>query len=132
MIDVDHFKRINDLHGHSAGDQVLRRVAETIVGQLRDSDVCGRLGGEEFGVLLPHADRERAVEAGERLRGSVARLTVSLESGATVRVTLSIGVGTLSGPEGDLDSLLQKADRGLYQAKAGGRDRVIEYLGSPD
>ncbi|SEG55632.1 diguanylate cyclase (GGDEF) domain-containing protein [Thermomonospora echinospora] len=123
LIDIDHFKRVNDTHGHLIGDQVLVGVATTLCSQLRDYDVVGRFGGEEFVVLLPGADTVEACRVAERLRGRVRRLTVPAEEG-TVGVTISVGVSLLRTHGQDLIELLTAADLALYRAKQSGRDRV--------
>jgi diguanylate cyclase (GGDEF)-like protein len=123
LIDIDHFKRVNDTHGHLVGDQVLVGVATTLCGQLRDYDVVGRFGGEEFVVLLPGADTVEACRVAERLRGRVRRLAVPAEEG-TVGVTISVGVALFRMHGQDLIELLAAADLALYRAKQSGRDRV--------
>jgi diguanylate cyclase (GGDEF)-like protein len=123
LIDIDHFKRVNDTHGHLVGDQVLVGVASTLCGQLRDYDVVGRFGGEEFVVLLPGADTVEACRVAERLRGRVRRLAVPAEEG-TVAVTISVGVALFRMHGEDLIELLAAADLALYRAKQSGRDRV--------
>ncbi|KAB2347439.1 sensor domain-containing diguanylate cyclase [Actinomadura rudentiformis] len=123
LIDIDHFKRVNDTHGHLVGDQVLIGVASTLCGQLRDYDVVGRFGGEEFVVLLPGADTVEACRVAERLRGRVRRLAVPAEDG-TVGVTISVGVSLFRMHGEDLIELLAAADLALYRAKESGRDRV--------
>ncbi|WP_395104075.1 GGDEF domain-containing protein [Actinomadura sp. SCN-SB] len=123
LIDIDHFKRVNDTHGHLVGDQVLVGVATTLCGQLRDYDVVGRFGGEEFVVLLPGADTVEACRVAERLRGRVRRLAVPAEDG-TVAVTISVGVALFRMHGEDLIELLAAADLALYRAKQSGRDRV--------
>jgi diguanylate cyclase (GGDEF)-like protein len=123
VIDIDHFKQVNDRHGHLVGDQVLVEVAATLRGQLREYDLVGRFGGEEFVVLLPHTDPGEARQVAERLRRRVGRMSVPVEEGM-VRVTVSTGVA-FGGVHGDdLLTLLAAADLALYQAKALGRDRV--------
>lgn len=118
LADVDHFKLVNDAHGHPVGDLVLTSVAQLISGQLRCSDVVGRLGGEEFAVLLGGTRPEDAGVLAERLRAAV-------ESGSKpIAVTISLGVCGLSGPELSATALLADADRALYAAKHGGRNRV--------
>ncbi|MFB4318476.1 GGDEF domain-containing protein [Actinomadura sp. 21ATH] len=123
LIDIDHFKRVNDTHGHLVGDQVLVGVAGTLCGQLRDYDVVGRFGGEEFVVLLPGADTVEACRVAERLRGRIRRLAVPAEDG-TVAVTISVGVALFRMHGEDLIELLAAADLALYRAKQSGRDRV--------
>ena len=123
LIDIDHFKRVNDTHGHLVGDQVLIGVATTLCNQLRDYDVVGRFGGEEFVVLLPGADTVEACRVAERLRGRVRRLAVPAEDG-TVAVTISVGVALFRVHGSDLIELLAAADLALYRAKESGRDRV--------
>ena len=125
LVDVDHFKRVNDSHGHLIGDEVLRALAAELRQQVRESDVVGRFGGEEFTVLLPRTDDAGACRIAERLRASAARLSVPLAGpAAPVGVTVSIGVAVL-GPHGrDLFELLAAADAALYRAKDAGRNQV--------
>lgn len=130
-IDIDHFKKINDEVGHQGGDEVLREVALRIKAELRLSDALGRFGGEEFVVLLIDTEHADAQAAGERIRASIADVPLRLRSGASLPVTVSIGIATLNGAvrSGDIESIAQefvaKADQALYQAKAGGRNRVV-------
>jgi diguanylate cyclase (GGDEF)-like protein len=131
IIDIDHFKRVNDTHGHLVGDQVLIAVAATLVGQLRDYDVVGRFGGEEFVVLLPGADTVEACRVAERLRNRVRRLAVAAEDG-TATVTVSVGVSLLRTHGQDLIELLAAADLALYRAKESGRDRVCLPAARPN
>ncbi|GAA2384120.1 hypothetical protein Cme02nite_66770 [Catellatospora methionotrophica] len=123
MLDLDHFKAVNDRHGHPAGDQVLRTMAALLVRELRVVDVAARLGGEEFGVLLPGIEHRDAVVVAERLRSAIARCPV-MHGGAVIRVTASLGV--VCWPEHGQagDELLERADHALYRAKRAGRDRV--------
>ena len=124
MIDIDHFKLVNDRFGHSTGDQVLRGVAGAITGAVRDEDTPARYGGEEFAVLLRRADEEQAVEVAERIRRSVVRLHPA-SLGITEPVTVSVGVA-VAGPGGlPVDRLVERADGALYRAKRQGRDRVV-------
>jgi diguanylate cyclase (GGDEF)-like protein len=125
MIDIDHFKLINDRFGHGTGDQVLRGVARAITRAVRDEDTPARYGGEEFAVLLRRTDREQAVEVAERIRRAVLRLHPA-SLGITEPVTVSVGVA-VSGPDGgrQLDRLVERADGALYRAKRQGRDRVV-------
>lgn len=123
IVDIDHFKRVNDAHGHLVGDQVLVGVAATLRGQLREYDVVGRFGGEEFVVLLPGADIDEARRVAERLRVRVGHMTIPVDE-TLVRVTISVGVALMSVHGDDLIDLLAAADLALYRAKELGRDRV--------
>jgi diguanylate cyclase (GGDEF)-like protein len=121
-LDLDHFKSINDTYGHAAGDQVLSAVSLLVTGQLRRTDLFGRLGGEEFAVLLPHTDQHRAYEAAEKLRLAIRTLKIP-GSHPPIAVSGSFGVAGLDPVGDDIDSLLQKADEALYAAKRAGRNR---------
>jgi diguanylate cyclase (GGDEF)-like protein/PAS domain S-box-containing protein len=126
LIDLDHFKRINDTHGHPVGDTVIKAVVRACLGSLRTIDRMGRLGGEEFVALLPETTREGAAIVAERLRAAIAETQIEIEGGATLATTASIGVATIS--EGDatrIEALIARADRALYAAKRAGRNRVI-------
>jgi diguanylate cyclase (GGDEF)-like protein len=131
IIDIDHFKRVNDTHGHLVGDQVLIGVASTLVAQVRDYDVVGRFGGEEFVVLLPGTDTVEACRVAERLRNRVRRLAVPAEDG-TATVTISVGVSLFRTHGQDLIELMAAADLALYRAKESGRDRVCLPAARPD
>jgi diguanylate cyclase (GGDEF)-like protein len=122
MIDLDHFKSINDQFGHAVGDEVLRIFAKTASANLRPSDLVGRLGGEEFAVLLPAASQEGAWLVAERLRSAFAAAGASV-SGLSIQATASVGLSILD-PGQDMSTLLDLADQALYRAKAGGRNRV--------
>lgn len=124
MVDIDHFKIINDRFGHATGDQVLRAVATAIAQAVRDEDTPARYGGEEFAVLLRRTDAEQAVEVAERIRRSVVRLHPA-SLGITEPVTVSVGVA-VAGPDGlTVPRLVERADQALYRAKRQGRDRVV-------
>ena len=131
MLDVDHFKRVNDTWGHAAGDVVLQELAQRIESQVRASDVAARYGGEEFVVLLPGTDVGAASKLAERIRKEIAASPIGLPCGAEVTITASIGIAEISpGPEDkDLktlgDSLIARADVALYAAKSAGRDQVV-------
>ena len=129
MMDLDHFKVVNDTYGHQTGDLVLQKVGEICREVLRDLDCVGRLGGEEFAVLLPRTDLDHAVAVAERLRDAVEQASVAAPHGETVRFTISIGVATMQEEAISLDNLLSQADRALYQAKHSGRNRVSLYAG---
>jgi len=126
LLDIDHFKRVNDTHGHAGGDAVLRAFHATCATQLRAHDLLGRLGGEEFGVVLPATGREVARQVAERLRAAVAAGPVTLPGGAAVAITVSIGLAFTASAAEDIDSLLAAADAALYRAKREGRNRVVE------
>jgi diguanylate cyclase (GGDEF)-like protein/PAS domain S-box-containing protein len=119
MVDIDHFKRVNDAYGHPIGDVVLRRFAETVTGALRPADLLARLGGEEFAVILPGTDLVKAVEMAEKLRRLIATMRVDTPSGP-LGITASLGCATAE----DTHELLPAADAALYIAKRKGRDQV--------
>ena len=123
MMDVDHFKQINDRFGHAAGDAALQAIGQTLRLHLRDIDVFGRLGGEEFAMLLPGTGPESAVHVAERLRQAIAAQPIPFE-GHQIPLTASFGVADLSGPR-PLEQALSAADFHLYKAKAEGRNRVV-------
>lgn len=121
ILDVDHFKEVNDTHGHLVGDEILAELAHFIVKNQRSYDIAARFGGEEFVILLPNTTKEQATTVGEKIRGNVAsRLFSSLK----VPVTVSIGVSSLTPTQKTLEELLQAADYALYQSKLEGRNRV--------
>jgi diguanylate cyclase (GGDEF)-like protein len=126
MIDIDHFKRVNDTYGHQAGDMVIRRVAEVIRKHARDVDVVGRYGGDEFAVVLPDTDKAGTRVFCERLREGVEAMEVVYE-GHSIRCTLSLGVADLSRPAHDFVTLVEWADQALYVAKKNGRNQVSVY-----
>jgi diguanylate cyclase (GGDEF)-like protein len=124
MIDVDHFKRVNDMHGHLVGDNVLSQLATLLAGTIRSEDLFARWGGEEFIVLLRRCPRANAVEVAERMRQLVAGMTFRACDPA-LRATISIGVASYSrGLHSDFEALVRAADDQLYRAKNAGRNRV--------
>ena len=125
MMDIDHFKQINDGHGHKVGDRVLERLAAVCRETLRAVDIAGRIGGEEFAVLLPQTDPAEALEVAERLRAAMAAASVPMEQGPPLKFSVSIGVTSLTLAGDDVGALLDSADRALYAAKNAGRNRVI-------
>jgi len=125
MLDVDHFKAVNDEHGHTAGDAVLADVVARLRERLRSVDLLGRYGGEEFALVLPETDPDAALAAAERLRRAVAAAPVMLADGTTLEVTISLGVTRVTAEDGALDGPINRADAALYAAKAAGRDRVV-------
>jgi diguanylate cyclase (GGDEF)-like protein len=124
MLDLDRFKLINDSYGHHAGDLTLQTLADVCRRMLRGEDTVGRLGGEEFAVLLPQTHLEVAAEIAERLRSAIDAAFVPIEDGSRINFTASIGVATLDVCDTDIDALLYRADRALYVAKQAGRNRV--------
>ncbi len=126
LIDIDHFKVVNDTYGHLAGDTVLRAVAEAIREHLRAYDVAGRFGGEEFVVLLPQAAQSDALAIADRLRSHIASLAIPIEDedGTRVRLTVSVGIAALDGTARELTDLLAAADSALYYAKENGRNKT--------
>jgi two-component system cell cycle response regulator len=125
LLDIDHFKRINDTHGHDAGDAVLKRFTELVQKQLRTSDVFFRLGGEEFVAVLPGADSAVAFSVAERLRSSIEATPFALADGREIAVTSSLGIAVLGGPHETMQHLVKRADQALYSAKKGGRNQTI-------
>jgi diguanylate cyclase (GGDEF)-like protein len=124
IVDVDHFKRVNDQHGHQAGDMVLVQVARTLRDKLRPTDFVARYGGEEFVAIFPHTPVAGARVAAERLREAIKAAEFKTRDGKPLpKVTISIGLAE-SGPNQDIAALLERADGCLYRAKNGGRDRV--------
>src|ERR1700683_2539978 len=134
LVDVDHFKRVNDSHGHLIGDDVLRALATELRQQVRESDVVGRFGGEEFTVLLPRTDADGACRIAERLRSSAGLLSVAADprTQASISVTVSIGVAVLGQHGSDLFELLAAADLALYRAKDDGRNLVRLYAAAQE
>lgn len=125
ICDLDHFKQVNDTHGHGAGDFVLRAFSERLLATLREADLAGRIGGEEFIIVLPETDLSGARPFAERLRKAIAAMPVALPSGG-LTVTCSLGISERTAADQDAGQLLARADAALYQAKADGRNRVCE------
>lgn len=124
IIDLDHFKNVNDTYGHAAGDKVLKYFADITRETLRDGDLLGRQGGEEFAILLPHADIEQAMLVAERVRRSVENAHFEWQ-GKRIPITVSIGIAQLLPTDKDIDRWFARADKALYQAKSDGRNRCI-------
>ena len=128
VFDLDHFKLINDTYGHLVGDQVLKEIARMLTSKLRDYDLAGRFGGEEFSLLLPQTRSVDALRIAERIRSSIASMSIiapGAVGGERVHVTVSIGVAALdSGTDRTYSQLMSAADAALYRAKGGGRDQV--------
>ncbi|WP_334597795.1 sensor domain-containing diguanylate cyclase [Pseudomonas alvandae] len=126
MLDIDHFKHVNDTYGHQAGDKVIEQLAQLLREHARESDVAGRYGGEEFGVVLSDTDRAGARIFAERLRQAVEHLLVQY-NGQDIRFTISLGVADLSAPANDHAELIARADQALYTSKKTGRNRVTVH-----
>lgn len=124
MLDIDHFKMINDRYGHKVGDVVLKELASICTKTLRDVDILGRLGGEEFAVLLPQTSEDTAFDVAERLRAVIAGSSIPVDENQRVEFQISIGVATWAANINSIDSLLGIADKALYEAKNTGRNRV--------
>jgi diguanylate cyclase (GGDEF)-like protein len=132
MMDIDHFKRINDRHGHLAGDEVLREVAQNIRTVCRRSDVCARFGGEEFAVILPQTSAEQGIVLAERLREQMMQARIELD-GRELTVTISLGVATMPPVLAHrCEDLVDQADQALYCAKHAGRNRTVVAGEEPD
>ena len=134
MADVDHFKAINDTHGHLEGDRILRKVAGTISASVRETDLVGRYGGEEFIVLLPHTDLAGASTAGEKIRAAIASQCAPVTISIGVAAYCVLGVDTMIDDaelEGLVNGLIRDADRGVYAAKAAGRNLVVSVDSTP-
>jgi diguanylate cyclase (GGDEF)-like protein/PAS domain S-box-containing protein len=131
MLDIDHFKAVNDNHGHKTGDVVLQKIAAILRQSLREVDIIGRLGGEEFAVILPETETDEAFETAERLRLAIAHTPLQTETGGLLSVTVSIGIATLTEESPDIEVLLKQADDALYVAKNSGRNQVRMASGTP-
>lgn len=123
-LDLDHFKQINDRHGHASGDIVLKKVAELFVQAMRSTDVVGRIGGEEFAILMPEAGAIEAAEVAERLRCMVAGAVIVSAGGEPLQVTASMGATCMRAADTNYEEVLERADKALYKAKHEGRNRV--------
>jgi len=130
MIDIDHFKSINDTYGHEAGDKALRRVASVITESARTADIIARFGGEEFVAVLPQTEPESAVVFAERTRAALEKEEFVID-GNQINLTMSLGVAGITAKGGltDPETMMKEADRALYDAKNGGRNR---YVRAPD
>jgi two-component system cell cycle response regulator len=127
MVDIDHFKRVNDTHGHLVGDDVLMEVAALLTQTVRTTDIVARYGGEEFAIILPETGEEGAIRFAERIRERMEGNAFRVDDTLTLRVTASIGVATYPAPKVDtVEDLIARADQALYRAKAEGRNRVRE------
>lgn len=126
MLDIDHFKKINDKYGHTTGDEAIRWVSRTIKEQVRDLDIAGRYGGEEFGIILTNTNGDGACVFAERLRACIEQLTIYTE-GHEIKFTVSLGVAELTDKIHDHRNWIEKADQALYKSKEGGRNRCTMF-----
>jgi diguanylate cyclase (GGDEF)-like protein len=127
MIDIDKFKRINDVYGHSIGDDVIRLMSKKTENTLRKSDIFGRLGGEEFAAVLPNTSERGALKAAENIRMEIEGCEHITAKNEKIKFTVSIGIAFLNSTDPDLQTILHRADIALYEAKRAGRNKVILY-----
>jgi diguanylate cyclase (GGDEF)-like protein len=127
MLDIDHFKKFNDTHGHPGGNIALRHLAVMLKEAARETDIVARYGGEEFAIILPETTKRLAVETAARLRSNIEASPVALEDGSHHRITVSIGVATFPRDAWSLEALIEGADAALYQSKKAGRNRVTSF-----
>lgn len=130
VLDVDHFKHVNDVHGHAAGDMALIALSAAVKRSIRQGDLFGRLGGEEFALLLPHASAQEAIKVANRIRGHIERLQTTLPSGDVLHLTVSAGVVVSPAAQAEMTEMLSLADQTMYEAKRAGRNRV-EFVQMP-
>jgi diguanylate cyclase (GGDEF)-like protein len=130
MVDIDHFKSVNDRYGHAVGDEAIKAMANACLQGKRKSDIVGRIGGEEFAVLLPETSRSRAKIVAERIRKHIAAQTLKSHD-ADFQITASIGVAEASVSMSGTDALMAAADKALYQAKVQGRNRCMCWSPPP-
>lgn len=129
MMDLDFFKKVNDLHGHPLGDRLLAEVARAFAGQVRKGETLARVGGEEFALLLPGIAEPEALLVGERIRQAVKKIELPGRQGGVVGITVSLGLASVRNPEKEnMDLLYSRADQALYQAKEQGRDRLVAAI----
>ena len=133
LLDIDHFKRVNDTWGHQNGDIVLKHLAQLLTNTLRQTDLVARFGGEEVVILLPHTPKAETAALAERIRRTVEQTPVLISAGDDgyheLRITVSIGVSCLFSEEDGACDILERADKALYQAKEAGRNRVVDCIG---
>ena len=127
MLDIDWFKKVNDNYGHLIGDEALKDVARVIMAGIRTPDISGRIGGEEFAIILPQTQPEKTIEIAERLRRTVKSIAIPVADNKNISLTISIGIGQYSDQNQSLHEVLSLADKALYQAKEQGRNRVVLF-----
>lgn len=127
MLDIDHFKKINDTYGHGCGDEILKQIANAMLTTLRAQDLLARYGGEEFIIFLPNTSIETAAEIGESLRTAVQKRDFRCNQDLKIPVTISIGITCLAGNEPTPDYIIGRADKALYKAKENGRNRAVVF-----
>ncbi len=127
MIDIDWLKKVNDIHGHSIGDIALKNIARIILKGIRIPDISGRIGGEEFAIILPQTSAQKTVEIAERLRKTVKSIVIPIDDNNQLTLTVSIGIGQYSDENQSLHEVLNMADKALYQAKDQGKNRVVLF-----
>jgi diguanylate cyclase (GGDEF)-like protein len=128
MLDVDHFKKVNDTYGHQTGDHVLTQLSAVMKDSLRSTDIISRIGGEEFAIILPETSLEKTIEFTERLLNTIRNTKINVEPDTSFNITVSIGVATVPPVSSGLDTVMKKADDALYKAKSEGRDRCCGAL----
>jgi diguanylate cyclase (GGDEF)-like protein len=126
IIDIDHFKHINDTYGHDIGDKVISTLAKLMIDNTRTMDYIGRIGGEEFAVLMPNTDMDSAFQIADRLRENIAKNEIILNP-SVISISVSIGLSYLTHEDKNIHTLLKRADTALYEAKENGRNQVC-YL----
>jgi len=124
MLDIDKFKNVNDTYGHAMGDEAISQVAILLKDNLREYDVVGRVGGEEYAMLLTQCEFDKALQIAERLRKGIADLSISNQDNS-IKLTMSIGLTMLEKDDKLIDNVLQRADLALYKAKSAGRNKVV-------
>jgi two-component system, cell cycle response regulator len=125
LCDIDHFKAVNDNHGHPAGDAILKGVAQVISAQARETDIVARYGGEEFALVLPETDSAAARSLAERIRAAIEAKAFPIAGGSSLKITLSLGIATFPEAADAKQELIDRADQALYAAKRGGRNRWV-------
>ena len=124
MIDIDHFKNINDTYGHNVGDEVIKSVAHLLKASMRKYDIVGRLGGEEFAMMLLDCDITLATEIAQRMCDKIHQQTIKFDD-LSIGVTISIGLSQLSNNDNNIEQILIRADKALYEAKNNGRNQIV-------